>query len=117
MINLASIYLIFNFGGGEIFIILLVFILLFGATRIPEVARAVGTGMRDIKNATGDIQREIKSSTNDVGKVTRDMEARIRHQAQNLEGSLNRSAKPSSPPSSVSEVPETDTKSEAPKED
>lgn len=117
MINPASIYLIFNFGGGEIFIILLVFILLFGAKRIPEVARALGKGMREIKNATGDIQREIKSSTNDVGKVTREMEARIRHQAQNLEGSLSRSAKSATPPSSDSEEPESDSKPKVSKED
>ncbi len=115
MIQLGSIYLIFNFGGGEIFIILLVFILLFGAKRIPEVARALGKGMREIKNATGDIQREIKSSTGDVGKVTRDMEARIREQAQNLEGSLSRSQKPSSPPSASSEAPKDDA-TEAEKE-
>lgn len=109
MIQLGTVYLIFNFGGGEIFIILLVFILLFGAKRIPEVARALGKGMREIKNATGDIQREIKSSTGDVGKVTSDMESRIREQAQNLEGSLSRSQKSSTPPPSAQESTKEDS--------
>ena len=41
-------------GGGELFFIVLIIIMLFGSKKIPELARGLGKGMREIKNATGD---------------------------------------------------------------
>lgn len=46
-------------SGGEIIIVLIAVLLLFGADKIPELARGVGKGIREIKNATGEIQNEI----------------------------------------------------------
>ncbi len=46
-------------SGGEIFVIILVAILLFGTKRIPEVARGLGKGLREFKKATDEIKREI----------------------------------------------------------
>lgn len=46
-------------SGGEIIIVLVVILLLFGSKRIPDLARGLGKGIREIKNATSDIQREI----------------------------------------------------------
>lgn len=53
-------------GGGEIFIILLIVLLLFGSKKIPELARGLGKGIRYFKEATGDVQREIKDNIRDV---------------------------------------------------
>jgi len=50
-------------GGGELFVIVLFIIMFFGAKKIPELARTLGKGMRELKDATDDIQREIKGST------------------------------------------------------
>ena len=50
-------------------IIVLVIIMFFGAKRIPELARSLGKGMREIKNATNDIQREIKGSANPISDI------------------------------------------------
>ena len=58
--------LFFNLGGGEIFIILLIVLLLFGSKKIPELARGLGKGIRYFKEATGDVQQEIKDSIKDV---------------------------------------------------
>lgn len=59
-------FLFFNMGGGEIFIILLIVLLLFGSKKIPELARGLGKGIRYFKEATGDVQREIKDNIRDV---------------------------------------------------
>lgn len=59
-------FLFFNLGGGEIFIILLIVLLLFGSKKIPELARGLGKGIRYFKEATGDVQKEIKDSIKDV---------------------------------------------------
>jgi len=98
---IAHIFLIFNFGGGEIFLILMAFILLFGAKRIPEVARTLGKGMREIRNATSDIQREIKDATGDPASLSRQMEEKIKQQARDIEGAIARNtpkAKSENPP-------------------
>ena len=49
-------------SGPEIFVVLLVVVMLFGADKLPEIARGLGKGMRQIKDATNDIKREITSS-------------------------------------------------------
>lgn len=46
-------------GGFELVIIFLVVLLVFGAKRIPEIARGVGKGIREFKDATSEIKREI----------------------------------------------------------
>ena len=56
-------------GGGELFFIVLVIIMLFGSKKIPELARGLGKGMREIKNATGDIQREIRDGAQDLNSI------------------------------------------------
>lgn len=46
-------------GSGELLLILLVFIVLFGARRIPELARSLGKGIREFKNATRELAEEL----------------------------------------------------------
>ena len=56
-------------GGAELFFIILVIIMLFGSKKIPELARGLGKGMREIKNATGDIQKEIRAGAKDINSM------------------------------------------------
>lgn len=60
--------LFFNLGGGEIFVILAIVLLLFGAKRIPEIARGMGRGIRQFKDAANDIQEDLEKSVKDVKK-------------------------------------------------
>ncbi|MCG2610730.1 twin-arginine translocase TatA/TatE family subunit [Flavobacterium sp. SM15] len=52
----------FGIGGGEIFLIILVALMLFGSEKIPDIARTLGKGMAELKNATNDIKSEIQKS-------------------------------------------------------
>lgn len=52
----------FGIGGGEIFFIILVALMLFGSDKIPDIARTLGKGMAQLKNATNDIKNEIQKS-------------------------------------------------------
>lgn len=52
----------FGIGGGELFFIMLVVLMLFGSDKIPEIARGLGKGMQQLKNATNDIKSEIHKS-------------------------------------------------------
>ena len=40
----------------------MVVVLVFGADKLPEIARGLGKGMRQIKDATNDIKHEISNS-------------------------------------------------------
>lgn len=53
-----------SIGTTEIILIFLAILLLFGAKRIPEIARGLGKGIREFKDATKDISREINSQVN-----------------------------------------------------
>jgi sec-independent protein translocase protein TatA len=54
-------------GGPEIFVILLIVVMVFGADKIPEIARGLGKGIRQVKDATNDIKKEINDSAKDQG--------------------------------------------------
>jgi len=56
---LSSVFLIFDIGGGEIILIMLVALLLFGGEKLPELARGLGKGIRDFKDASEGVKREI----------------------------------------------------------
>ena len=58
-----------DLGTGEIMIILLVVLLLFGAKRIPELARGMGKGIREFKDATREIKTEVEKSIKDEPKA------------------------------------------------
>jgi len=49
----------FSLGGPEIFVIIFAILLLFGAKKIPELARGMGKGIREFKDATKEIKDEI----------------------------------------------------------
>jgi len=58
-----------NLGAGEIILIVLVVLLLFGAKKIPELARGIGKGMGEFKKGLKDVENEIKSADNETKKV------------------------------------------------
>jgi sec-independent protein translocase protein TatA len=49
-----------NLGTGEIILILLVVLILFGAKKIPELAQGIGKGMKEFKKSLKDVEEEIK---------------------------------------------------------
>jgi sec-independent protein translocase protein TatA len=53
-------------SGQEIFVIIIVALLLFGAEKLPDIAKGLGKGMRDFRKATDEIRREIETSTRDI---------------------------------------------------
>ena len=50
-------------GGTEVMLILLAILLLFGAKKIPELARGLGKGIREFKDATKEIKNDIENSS------------------------------------------------------
>ena len=56
---LNAVLLFFEVGGGEILLIMLVALMFFGSKNVPQIARSLGKGMREIRDASNSIKTEI----------------------------------------------------------
>jgi sec-independent protein translocase protein TatA len=75
-------------SGAEIFFILFVVVMVFGADKIPGIAKGLGKGMRQLKDATEDIKREIQKSAEKQGldtSITNDIQKEIQEVKKNLD--------------------------------
>lgn len=83
-------------SGAEIALVLFIVVMVFGADKIPEVARGLGKGMRVLKDATNDIKSEITKSAEQHGidtSITKDIDQEIKKVKDDLEdftGSVKR---------------------------
>ncbi|HIW65432.1 MAG TPA: twin-arginine translocase TatA/TatE family subunit [Candidatus Alistipes intestinipullorum] len=55
-----------NLGAGEIIIIALIVLLLFGGKKIPELMKGIGKGVRSFKDGMNNIERDIESTDQDT---------------------------------------------------
>ena len=53
--------LIVGLGTGEIILIVLAFLLLFGAKRIPELMKSMGKGVKNFKEGMKEVEKEINT--------------------------------------------------------
>ena len=53
------------FGGWEIVLILAVVLILFGAKKLPELAKGLGQGIKEFKKATNEVSNEINTAMDD----------------------------------------------------
>ena len=58
-------------GGGEIILVLAVVLIMFGAKKLPELAKGLGTGIREFKKATREVTGETQNvaEDNSTGKL------------------------------------------------
>lgn len=96
----------FGIGGGELIVIILIVLMLFGSDKIPEIARGLGKGMQQLKDATNEIKSEIhksadvdglKNSINELGvgtdTMTRDINDevnKVKEDLENMSGPIKR---------------------------
>ena len=55
-----------NLGFGELMIILVIVLVLFGARRVPEIGASIGKGIREFKRNINDAEREIREPIRDA---------------------------------------------------
>jgi sec-independent protein translocase protein TatA len=83
-------------SGPEIMVIMLIVVMVFGADKIPEIARGLGKGMRQIKDATNDIKKEINDSAKssdldtNVGKDVQKEINKVKDNIDDLTGPIKR---------------------------
>ncbi len=62
MATLPVQFAVFGIGGGELLIVLFIVLLLFGATKLPSLARGLGQSIKEFKKASKDDPEEDKSA-------------------------------------------------------
>jgi len=83
-------------SGAEIAVILFIVVMVFGADKIPEIARGLGKGMRTLKDATNDIKHEISKSAEghgidtDVAKNINEEITKVKDGLDDFTGSVRR---------------------------
>jgi len=77
--------------------ILFIAVMVFGADKIPEVAKGLGKGMRSLRDASNDIKSEIKKSATEGNKietnVTQDIKqeiTKVKDEIEDFSGSIKR---------------------------
>ena len=80
-------------SGAEILVIFLIILLLFGADKIPDIAKGLGKGIRQVKDATQEIKAEIQKSAKKKGIDTKEISDQIdsvKDDIDDLTGSIRR---------------------------
>src|SRR5688500_4661393 len=89
---LNSVFLFLNIGGGEIFIIVIVILMFFGSDKLPDIAKGLGKGLREINDAKAQIQNEISRSTqgfsDEIKKHTAEVQSEIDKAGQSMKRSI-----------------------------
>jgi len=60
-----TMFAVLGLGGWEVVVILAVVLLLFGAKKLPELARGLGSGIKEFKKATREVTEEIQNAAED----------------------------------------------------
>ena len=85
--------LVYFISGAEIFVIFLIVLLLFGADKIPDIAKGLGKGIRQVKDATQEIKTEIqksaKSKVVDTKSIS-DQIDKVKEDIDDITGSIKR---------------------------
>lgn len=61
-------FLLFGLGGSELLIIAILVLLLFGGTKIPELMKGLGKGVKSFKDGMNEIEKDINSSDKEEKK-------------------------------------------------
>jgi TatA/E family protein of Tat protein translocase len=83
-----SIFL-FGVSMGEIVLIFLVVLMLFGSKTIPDLARSLGKGMNEFRKATEDIKREFEQSTTEIKEELSKIETNVRQNSNEIRDLAN----------------------------
>ena len=82
-------------SGAELVFVFFIILLVFGADKVPDIARTLGKGMRNVRNATQDIKDEIKKSSEKQGLDTNQIEQDIKEvkdEVEDIAGSVKRNS-------------------------
>lgn len=87
---IASVYIFLNMGGGEVFMIVLVILLLFGSDKLPGIAKSVGKGLRELNDAKNELQNQIEKNTGGITEEIRKHTSEIQSEINKAKEGVNK---------------------------
>lgn len=101
--------LIEGIGGPELMMIMFIILLLFGANKLPELARGFGKSMREFKKAASGVEEEFRQAMNEAERKElaekRPAGALPRPAEPAAPGTPPKPAAPTTPPAAIPEEP------------
>lgn len=81
--------LFLDVSGGELLVIILVVFLVFGPSKMPEIARKMGKWMNELKKASNQITREFRQETSGIRNEINNAHSSLSEGANNLKSEIN----------------------------
>ncbi|TME31300.1 MAG: twin-arginine translocase TatA/TatE family subunit [Chloroflexi bacterium] len=53
----------FNIGPGELILVLVIVLIIFGPGKLPDIGSAIGRGVREFRKASSDLEESIRGDT------------------------------------------------------
>ncbi len=69
--------MIFFISGAELVFVFMIVLLVFGANRIPEIARTLAKGIQQVKSASRDFRAELEKSAEAQGLDTKELQKEV----------------------------------------
>ena len=78
--------MILYISGAEIIFVFLVVLLVFGAKKVPDIAKTLGKSVQQVKNASKDFRKEIEKTASNKGIDTKEIVDGV----QNIKTEINK---------------------------
>ena len=93
-----ALFALFNLGGGEIILPLALVLILFGAKKLPELARGLGRGIIQFRNSTRGVAGEIDDAASEAGRSVGGIYGKRAFQALSPDNQVAELYRPAVPP-------------------
>jgi sec-independent protein translocase protein TatA len=100
-----------SLSWGEMALIFMVALLVFGPRKLPEIGRTLGKGLREFKKASDDLKsqwdehmREAESPVQDLKQTMREVQSNVEASVQEIEASVTQPEETPAPPSNPEET-------------
>lgn len=82
---LLNVVLFLGLSGQEITVVLLAIVILFGAKKLPEIARSLGKGINEFKKAADDIKKELNNNSSEIMNDINNMKEDIKKETKDID--------------------------------
>ena len=104
-------------GFGEMLVIFIVALLVFGPKKLPELGKSLGKGIREFKKATDELKSSWEDQVKDISQPLNDVKRDIHNMGQDMKTDFYNSLEtPAETPHSTPEPPPHQTETSVPKE-
>lgn len=110
-----SLAFIEGLGGPELLLVLVLVLFLFGANKLPELARGLGKSVKEFKKATADVEHSFKTAMEEKRAESDEAKRFAPKPVTPPPGARPANPSPATPPVSATESPATPPPPEAPK--